>query len=324
MTIRLGYQIPNFNYPDTAPGEIIDKVIGQAQAAERAGFDTVLVMDHFYQLPGIGTPDMNMLESYTTLGALASATSDIQLSTLVTGNTYRNPAMLAKTVTTLDVVSKGRAILGIGAGWFEKEHHDYGYEFGTFTDRFIRLEEALNIIDPMLRGENPTFEGEWYQAHDALNNPRVREDIPIMLGGQGEKKTFRLAAMFADHLNIICDKGDIPRKLEALEQRCEEVGRDRSTISTSHLSFVVMGETDAQAWELVGAVMGSDSSAMDEEQREQAMSRLFVGSPETVAGALKEDVLDKGIDGLTFNMVVNGHIPEVVEMAGEALKPLVS
>ena len=153
MTLRLGYQIPNFSY-GTGVDALFPTVVAQAKEAEAAGFDTVLVMDHFYQLPGIGTPDQPMLECYTTLGALASATSTIQLSSLVTGNTYRNPAILAKTVTTLDVVSAGRAILGIGAGWFEKEHLDYGIEFGTFTDRFVRLEEALNIITPMLRGEN--------------------------------------------------------------------------------------------------------------------------------------------------------------------------
>jgi len=161
VSIRLGYQIPNFSYPNTPVDRLFDAVVAQAREAEASGFDTVLVMDHFYQLPGIGSPDNPMLECYTTLGALATATSTVQLSALVTGNTYRNPAMLAKTVTTLDVVSGGRAILGIGAGWFEKEHHEYGYEFGTFTQRFERLEEALQIIGPMLAGQTPTFTGTW-------------------------------------------------------------------------------------------------------------------------------------------------------------------
>ncbi|MFD0525421.1 TIGR03560 family F420-dependent LLM class oxidoreductase [Paractinoplanes durhamensis] len=188
MTIRLGYQIPNFTYPDTPVERLFDTVIAQAREAEASGFDTVLVMDHFYQLPGIGTPDQPMLEAYTALAALATATETIQLSTLVTGNTYRNPPMLAKTVTTLDMVSHGRAILGIGAGWFEREHDDFGYEFGTFTDRFERLEEALNIIAPMLRGENPTFAGKWYKVENAMNNPRYRGQIPIMLGGSGRRR----------------------------------------------------------------------------------------------------------------------------------------
>ena len=156
---RLGYQIPNFTYPGVDTAGLFDVVARQAAAADRSGFDTVLLMDHFYQLPMIGPPDANMLECYTTLGALARETSTVRLGALVTGNTYRNPALLAKIVTALDVVSGGRAQLGIGAGWFEFEHDSLGFEFDTFTDRFEKLEEALQIILPMLRDETPTFDG---------------------------------------------------------------------------------------------------------------------------------------------------------------------
>ena len=219
MTIKLGLHIPNFTYPGTAK-DIFAHVVAQAKAAEAAGFDTVTVMDHFYQLPQLGLPEEPMLEAYTTLGALAASTSTIQLATLVTGNTYRNPAHLAKAVTTLDVVSGGRAFLGIGAGWYELEHQALGFEFGTFTDRFERLAEALEIIHPMLRGERPTFEGKWYRAKDAINEPRIRDDLPIMLGGSGEQKTFRLAARHADHLNIVgASPAELPRKLEVLAER---------------------------------------------------------------------------------------------------------
>jgi F420-dependent oxidoreductase-like protein len=327
MSIRLGYQIPNFTYPDTTPAELFRAVAAQAKAAERSGFDTVFVMDHFYQLPGIGPAEHEMLECYTTLGGLASVTSTIQLSALVTGNTYRNPAMLAKTVTTLDVVSAGRAILGIGAGWFEKEHVGYGYEFGTFTDRFERLEEALDIIAPMLRGEHPTFDGKWYRSHEALNNPRVRDDLPIMLGGQGERKTFRLAALHAQHLNIICDREVLATKLEAVDARCSEVGRERSTLETSYLAFVFMAEDDASAKKMHRAALGGrgiDLERLDPRQAAQVTSRHFVGSPESVAAELKEAVIDKGVDGVIINMMVNGHHPEVVEMAGGALRGIVS
>jgi F420-dependent oxidoreductase-like protein len=310
VTIRLGYQIPNFTYPGTPVENLFDTVIAQAREAEASGFDTVLVMDHFYQLPGIGTPDSPMLESYTALGALATATSSVQLSTLVTGNTYRNPPMLAKAVTTLDVVSKGRAILGIGAGWFELEHDNFGYEFGTFTDRFEKLEESLNIIAPMLRGENPTFSGKHYHVENAMNNPRVRPDIPIMLGGSGEKKTFRLAALFADHMNIIADKDLIPQKVAALRQRCEEAGRDPGTLATSYLASVFMGETEA------------DVKLLAEGVPPQQLGRSFVGTPEQVAEQVRTVLLDQGIGGVTLNMVRNGHQPGVVEMAGKALKPL--
>ncbi len=187
MSIRLGYQMPNFSYSGSVQ-ELFPTVIQQAREAESTGFDAAFVMDHFYQLPGIGAPDEPMLESYSTLSALATATSRIQLSALVTGNTYRNPAMLAKTVTTLDVVSGGRAVLGIGAGWFELEHQQLGFEFGTFTDRFERLDEALQIIVPMLRGERPTFDGKWYRTETAINEPRIRDDLPVLLVAAGSAR----------------------------------------------------------------------------------------------------------------------------------------
>jgi len=311
VSIRLGYQIPNFTYPGVGTGDLFDTVAAQAREAEAAGFDTVLVMDHFYQLPGIGAPENNMLEAYTTLGALASLTSTIQLSALVTGNTYRNPALLAKTVTTLDVVSRGRAVLGIGAGWFEREHHDYGFEFGTFGQRFERLEEALAIIAPMLRGEPATLEGKWYTARGALNNPRVRPTVPIMLGGSGERKTFRLAARFADHMNIICDVDDLPRKVAVLRQRCEEIGRDPGTLATSYLVMGLVGENRQEAEELGGSVP------------EDRRNRAFLGTADQVAEQLQEKVIGAGIDGITINLIRNGHRPGIVTRVGEALRPLV-
>jgi len=312
VSIRLGYQIPNFTYPGVPVEETFDTVAAQAREAEAAGFDTVLVMDHFYQLPGIGAPENAMLEAYTTLGALASVTSTIQLSALVTGNTYRNPALLAKTVTTLDVVSHGRAILGIGAGWFEREHDDYGFDFGTFGQRFERLEEALTIITPMLKGEPATLDGKWYTARGAMNNPRVRPTVPIMLGGSGEQKTFRLAARFADHMNIICDVTELAHKVGVLRQRCEEIGRDPATLATSYLVMGMVGETEQEAKEL--------GETIPEDRR----NRAFLGTPEQVAEQLQEQVIGAGIDGLTINLIRNGHRPGVVTQVGAALKPLVA
>src|SRR6185312_10072130 len=192
-------------------------------------------MDHFYQLPGLGSPDQPMLEAYTALGALAAATNTVQLGTLVTGNTYRNPTLLAKAITTLDVVSAGRAILGIGTGWFELEHDSLGYEFGTFTDRFNKLDEALQIILPMLAGERPTVNGKYYRTQEAMANPRFRDHIPLMIGGSGEKKTIPLAAKHFDHLNIIAGFDALPKKVKVLRERCEEIGRDPATLETSTL-----------------------------------------------------------------------------------------
>ncbi|MEX3771677.1 LLM class F420-dependent oxidoreductase, partial [Mycolicibacterium fortuitum] len=234
MTIRLGLQIPNFSY-GTGVSELFPTVIAQAQEAEAAGFDSVFVMDHFYQLPGLGTPDQPMLEAYTALGALATATERVQLGTLVTGNTYRNPTLLAKAITTLDVVSAGRAILGIGTGWFELEHDSLGFEFGTFTERFKKLDEALQIILPMLEGRRATFSGTYYRTEEAFAEPRFRDHIPLMIGGSGEKKTIPLAARHFDHLNIIANFDELPRKLAVLRQECERIDRDPATLETSML-----------------------------------------------------------------------------------------
>ncbi|MFI5846047.1 LLM class F420-dependent oxidoreductase [Catenuloplanes sp. NPDC051500] len=312
MSIRLGYQIPNFTYPDTPVEKIFDTVAAQARDAEAAGFDTVLVMDHMYQLPGIAAAENPMLEAYTTLGALARETRTVQLATLVTGNTYRNPALLAKTVTTLDVISAGRAVLGIGAGWFEREHDEYGFEFGTWTDRFARLEESLRIIGPMLRGEQPTVDGAWYRVRDALNNPRLRPTVPIMMGGSGEQKTFRLAARYADHHNINCYRPDVPHKLAVLRRRCEEIGRDPATLETSFLTRVVMTETAAEA------------KAIMADLPEHWAPITIAGTPDHVASVLHDEVLVHGIGGLMINMIRNGHEPGVVTMAGQALRPLIS
>src|SRR5262245_59519001 len=199
---KLGYQIPNFNYPDVTPAGLFDVVAQQAAEADRSGFDTVLLMDHFYQLPMLGPPENYMLECYTTLGALARETSTVRLGALVTGNTYRNPTLLAKVITALDVVSNGRAQLGIGAGWFDVEHDALGFEFGTFTDRFEKLEEALQIILPMLRDERPSLDGKHYTVKNAINQPAPISKVPVMIGGSGEKKTLRMVAQYADESNL--------------------------------------------------------------------------------------------------------------------------
>ena len=296
--MRLGLQIPNFSY-GTGVEQLFPTVLAQAREAESAGFDSVFVMDHFYQLPMLGSPDQPMLEAYTALGALATATERVQLGALVTGNTYRNPTLLAKAITTLDVVSAGRAILGIGAGWFELEHQQLGFEFGTFSERFDRLEEALQILDPMITGERSTLSGKWYTTESALAEPRYRDRIPILIGGGGEKKTFAIAARYADHINVMAGLDELPGKLDALAKRCDEAGRDRSTLETSVLL----------------------TALLDENAKPETRQRVLAGGADFIAEQVQAKVLDAGIDGVIINMPF--YTPGVVTAAAEALRPLV-
>jgi F420-dependent oxidoreductase-like protein len=307
VTIRLGLQIPNFSY-GTGVNELYPTVIAQAQEADAAGYDSVFVMDHFYQLPALGTPDQPMLEAYTALGGLATATKNVQLGTMVTGNSYRNPTLLAKNITTLDVMSQGRAILGIGTGWFEHEHDSLGFEFGTFTDRFNKLGEALQIILPMLQGERPTFSGKYYRTDEAMAEPRFRDHIPLLIGGSGEKKTIPLAARYFDHLNVSAGFSELAHKLQVIREACEKIGRDPATLETSVLAI---------------AIVGDDASldAVPEEMRD----RVVAGTPEQVAEQIKTKVFDAGIDGVVLSPLTNlqGYVPGVITATAEALKPLI-
>jgi hypothetical protein len=302
VTIRLGFQIPNFSY-GTSVAEMFPTVVAQAQEAQAAGFDSVFVMDHFYQLPMLGSPDQPMLEAYTALGALASVTQDVLLGTLVTGNTYRNPTLLAKIITTLDVVSAGRAVLGIGTGWFELEHDSLGFEFGTFTERFAKLDEALEILLPMIKGERVSFDGKYYRTVEAFAEPRLRDHIPLMIGGSGEKKTFGLAARFFDHLNIIASFDELPGKIEALARRCDEVDRDPATLETSMLLTAV-----------------PDATMTDDMLPAEMRGRMVVGSPERIAEAVATNVVGAGVDGVILNLPA--YVPGSITRVGEALRPV--
>jgi F420-dependent oxidoreductase-like protein len=308
VTIKLGLQIPNFSY-GTGVAEMFPTVIAQAQEAEAAGFDSVFVMDHFYQLPMLGSPDQPMLEAYTALGGLATATERVQLGTMVTGNTYRNPTLLAKAITTLDVVSRGRAILGIGTGWFELEHDQLGFEFGTFTDRFNKLDEALQIILPMIKGERPTFSGKYYRTQEAMANPRFRDHIPLLIGGSGEKKTIPLAARHFDHLNVIAGFDELSAKVKVVRERCEEIGRDPATLETSTLITAMV-----------------DENVTEDFIPEELKQRMVFGGADRIAEQIKTKVFDAGIDGVIMNLPtsIQGYQPGHITALGEALKPLVA
>ena len=327
--IQAGLQIPNFTYPGVAPEDLFERIADVAVAAEESGFDTVMVMDHFYQLPMLGPPELEMFESYTLLGALAARTSTVKLGTLVTGVTYRNPALLAKIVTSLDVISKGRAFLGIGAAWFEQEHDGLGVDFPPVRERFERLEEALHICRGMLRSERPTFEGKHYRVKDAINSPApiTPGGPPIMVGGQGEKKTLRLMAEHADMANFTSGFDELPRKLEVLAGHCATVGRDIDTINKTPLGSLIVGATMEEA-EAKRTTLLQDRGLppwdqLGDDFKAMIGSRFVVGDPDS-AGEQIQALLGLGLDGVTFNMPADGWDLDTVRLAGQVVRSAVS
>ena len=237
------------------------------------------------------------------------------MSSLVTGNTYRNPTLLAKIITALDIVSNGRAKLGIGAGWFELEHNSLGFEFGTFTDRFEKLEEALQIIVPMLRGEKANLQGKHYQVIDSVNFPAPVSRIPIMIGGNGEKKTLRMVAQYADESDLAGGPiEDIARKLEVLDEHCARLGRNRSEIKVSKLQMVCVAPTMEEAHQDLVEI--AQAKGWSTELVEMMKSVLIYGDPDTVGEKLLA-ALNMGIDGLSINLPANGHKTERIALLGE-------
>jgi F420-dependent oxidoreductase-like protein len=238
--MRVGLQLPSFTWPG-APQTIRPNLAEIAARAEAAGFSSLWVMDHFFQLPpdtGLGGPDAPMLEAYTTLGYLAGITRKIQLGALVTGVIYRFPAILVKTVTTLDVLAGGRTYFGIGAGWYEREAVGLGVPYPKRPQRFELLEDTLRLARQMWSGDRIPFQGTHVRAPEPILNPMpVSSPHPrIMIGGNGEQRTLRLVARYADACNILVpDPGVSRRKLEVLRRHCQEAGRAYETIEKTSL-----------------------------------------------------------------------------------------
>src|SRR5689334_4500208 len=224
--MRIGLQIPDFTWPG-GPAELGGELATVARTADEAGFEFLAVMDHFFQIPVIGPPEQDMLEAYTTLGFLAAHTSRTKLITVVTGVAYRHPGVLAKMISTLDVLSGGRAWLGIGAAWNEQEARGLGVPFPGLAERFERLEETLRICLHMWAGDESPFEGKHFRLEHPLNVPAplTKPHPPIMIGGGGERKTLRLVARYADACNLF-DTPQLEHKLQVLREHCERVGRD--------------------------------------------------------------------------------------------------
>jgi F420-dependent oxidoreductase-like protein len=236
MSLSFGLQVQRFDFPGH-PATTAGTLAEVAAAAEEAGFASLWVLDHFLQIPQVGREWEDMLESHTTLGYLAGVTERIRLGTLVTGLTYRNIAHVGKIVATLDVLSGGRALCGIGAAWFEREHTLYGWEFPARAERFARLEDALELLPLMWGPGSPRFEGRTTTVEAATCYPRpVQERIPILVGGSGERRTLRLVARHADACNLFGDPATVRRKLAVLHGHCETEGRDPATIEVTHLA----------------------------------------------------------------------------------------
>lgn len=246
MAVSFGVQQPTFLFP---PGESTYAVTERiALEAEALGFDSFWLMDHFLQLPFVGREDDAILESWTTLAALAAATTRIRLGVLVTGNAYRNPAMLAKMGATVDVISGGRLFMGMGAAYYQREFEAYGFPFSSPGQRLRRLEEAVQILDLMWTQEAPSFEGRYYSIDRAHCVPRPVQTPrpPILIGGGGEQLTLRIVARHANACNLFGDAPQIRHKLDVLQRHCLEAGRDYDQITRSHLCVVIIGENEAE------------------------------------------------------------------------------
>jgi F420-dependent oxidoreductase-like protein len=281
-----------------------------ASAAEETGYDSVWVMDHFYQLPSMGGPSQPMLDAYTLLGALAMRTSRVRLGTMVTGVTYRNPAHLAKIVTTLDVLSAGRAILGIGAAWYDVEHEGLGFDFPPAGERLDRLEEALQICRAMFTEDAPSFDGRYYRIHEARNIPHPVHvgGPPILIGGGGEKRTLQLVARYADMSNIFGDAATVAHKAEVLRAHCEAIGRDPSELTLSRLSTLVLTDSadeTAATRDFIREATGQDPSSTSD-----------IGTPDELVARV-EELAAAGVQYFIFNMPTGS--PDTVRQVGELL-----
>jgi F420-dependent oxidoreductase-like protein len=290
-----GLQLPNFKFPGVADDGMFDHVAGVARAAEESGFESVWVMDHFWQLPPLGGPDQPILEAYTLLGGLAARTERVKLGTLVTGVTYRNPAHLAKIVTTLDIISGGRAVLGIGAAWYEEEHDAFGFDFAPVSERMHRLEQAVQICRAMFTEDSPSFSGVHYKIEGAKNLPRPLQPggPKIMVGGSGEKRTLRIVARYADMCNIHGSPATIRRRLDILRNHCEDVGRDYGELITTRRGSLMLAATEEEAEQTSELIRNAAGPEFDEQ--------FTVGTEDQIVeqvGAL----VDAGLDCLIFDM----------------------
>jgi F420-dependent oxidoreductase-like protein len=312
--IELDLHLPNFNFPEVGPEAVFAKLVDIATTAEKAGFTSVSVMDHYHQIPPVGPPENWMFEGNAMLAGLAARTETINLGLLVGGVTYRNPAQHAKITTTLDVISGGRAFHGIGAGWFEAEHVAYGYAFPPLKERFERLEDHLRIVRAMFTEEQATVAGTHHSVTDAYNNPKpLRGDIPILIGGSGERKTLRMVAQYADGCNLFGDPERVEHLLGVLAGHCETVDRDPAEITKTAMMTLVIAESEDGVQRKLDAARAAGWP-------EERVAAATAGTPEQILERARA-YQQVGVEGLTFSMP-DVHDLEAVALAGETLAPV--
>jgi F420-dependent oxidoreductase-like protein len=311
VPITLDLHLPNFNFPGVGPDGVFDKLVEIATTAESSGYSSVSLMDHLHQIMMVGPPENYMMEGSTMLAGLAARTERLTLGLLVGSVTYRNPTLAAKITTTLDIISGGRVWHGVGAGWFEQEHIAYGYEYPSLKTRFEMLEEHLQIVRSMFTHEQTSFDGAYFTAHEAYNNPKpIRGDIPILIGGSGEKKTLRFVAKYADGCNLFGDAERCKHLLGVLEGHCEAVGRDPAEITKTAMAPVSIAATHAAA---EAKVQRFREAGLPEER----IAMLAIGDPDAI-GERAQALADVGIEGMTISLP-DVHDPESIELAGKAI-----
>ena len=307
--MKFGLQHPNFTFDGEGP-EIVNKLKTLVQHAESVGFDSFWVMDHFHQIQMVGKAEEPMLEGWTTQSVVAGFTSRIKLGTLVTGIVYRHPSVLAKIGATLDVLSKGRLFMGIGAAWNAEESAAYGITFPSVKERMQRLEEAVQIIKKMWTDRTATFEGKYYQVKDAYCNPKPiqKPHPPIMIGGSGEKRTLKIVAKYADACNLFGSIGTVKKKLNILKEHCRMVGRDYDSILKTKLGHVVIEKDEKKASEAV-------KNVPEERRREY----VIYGTPEQVRSQI-EAFQQAGIEYLIMNLEPDRELQALELLGKEVVK----
>lgn len=263
---RVGLQFAGYSFPDTMDGMLFQRVADAAHVAEAAGFDSLWTMDHVHQIPSAGDREEPILEAYTTLAALAAVTSTARLGVLVTAGGFRNPALLAKMVTTIDLISGGRAILGIGAGWHDEEFRAYGLDFPPARERLAQLSEAVQICRAMFTERAPRFDGKHFRVEEPLNVPAPLdpEGPPILIGGGGEKVLIPTVARFGDACNFFGAPATVRHKIDVLERACAAIGRDSSEITKTWLGTAIVAESEQElhsSLDRLGALLGVSPSA---------------------------------------------------------------